>query len=142
MKFKVRETLERDYQRIYSLLGESHLRDDYFNEENFKRMLARNPHLCYVAVCETTPIGTIFGTHDGAFRGYIQKLAVFEGMRRLGVGSALVERVLEQFDAENIPLIFAHVEKDNGASLALFNSLGFKIRESHCLIDRGYKKRG
>ena len=40
-----------------------------------------------------------------------------------------------------IPLIFCHVEKDNRATIGLLKKLGFEIRDTHHLMDLGYKPR-
>ena len=141
MAVTIRETKIEDYAPIETLLEQAHLKDSYFDEVSFRRMLERNKGFCYVAELEGQVVGTLFGTHDGAFRGYIQKVAVNPDYRQHGIGSDLVRRTIEAFNEFPIPLIFAHIERTNIPSILLFRSLGFEIRDSHLLTDIGYKKR-
>lgn len=141
MSINIRETIEEDFEDISALLKDANLRDHYFTRDRLRRMLERNPGLCYVAEDNGKVIGSVFATHDGAFRGHIQKVAVTIGYRRQGIASRLVQTIITKLEEAGIPLIFAHAEKDNLASIDLLHSLGFEIRNSHYLIDRGYKQR-
>lgn len=141
MTINIRETQEEDFEGISALLRNTNFADSYFSDDKFRRMLDKNRGYCYVAEDDGRIVGSAFATHDGAFRGYIQKVAVAEEYRRQGVASRLMETIIQRFEKAEIPLIFAHVEKDNKPSLELLKSLGFEIRDSHYLIDRGYKPR-
>jgi len=141
MAIKIRETREEDFEGIASLLKDTKLADPYFSEEKFRKFLGRNRGYCHVAEDGVKIVGSIFATHDGAFRGYIQKLAVTEEYRRRGVASRLMEITIRRLEETEIPLIFTHVEKGNKPSIELLTSLGFEIRNSHYLVDRGYKPR-
>lgn len=141
MTINIRETREKDFERISALLRSTNLRDSYFTEDKFRKMLKRNRGYCYVAEDDGRIIGSAFATHDGAFRGHIQKVAVVEKYRRQGIASRLMGTIIQKLEEAEIPLIFAHTEKDNKASIKLLESLGFEIRDSHYLIDRGYKPR-
>ncbi|MBS3167992.1 GNAT family N-acetyltransferase [Candidatus Woesearchaeota archaeon] len=141
MKINIRETKEDDFEDISFLLNDNKLKDSYFSKGKFLNMLNRNKGLCFVAEDNGKIIGSAFATHDGAFRGYIQKVAVIEDYRRQGIASKLIEKIIQKLEEIEIPLIFCHAEKTNKASLELFKSLGFEIRDSHYLIDKGFKRR-
>lgn len=141
LKIIVRATREEDFEAVAKILEAAKLKDTYFNQQTFKKMLERNRGYCFVAEYERKIVGTAFATHDGAFRGYIQKVATDRTLRRQKIASKLVRRILEEFEKLNIPLVFAHVEKNNNPSLELLKSLGFEIRDSHYLLDKGYKSR-
>ncbi|HLC58349.1 MAG TPA: GNAT family N-acetyltransferase [Candidatus Nanoarchaeia archaeon] len=139
MTINLRETREDDFEGIAALLRDTKLIDPYFSSDKFVKMLARNSGYCYVAEDNGKIVGSAFATHDGAFRGHIQKVAVAQEYRRQGVASRLVETIVERFEGIEIPLIFAHADKTNEASIGLLKSLGFEVRDTHYLIDRGYK---
>lgn len=140
-KVVYRKTSEADFEGVSKLLAQAKLREPYFTRDRFENMLARNRGFCYVAEDEVEIIGNVFGTHDGGFIGYLRKIAVKEVYRRQKIASNLVRIAVEKFEEAGIPLIFAHVEKTNEPSLGLLKSLGFEIRDSHYLIDRGYEKK-
>ncbi len=135
----IRETRKKDYSAVEELLKETDLLNVDFHEKKFKRLLMRNKGCCYVAEVDERIIGSAFATHDGAFYGYIYKVAVDKDYQRQGIASKLIERISEELDSLEIKLKFAHVNKKNTASIKLLKSLGFEIRDSHYLMDKGYK---
>lgn len=141
MTIHIRETVEEDFERVSALLRNERLKNLRFTRNNFTKMLKRNKGYCYVAEDGRRIIGSVFATHDGAFVGYIQKVTVAEEYKRQGIASKLVTTIMQKLEEAKIPLIFAHVEKRNKPSIKLLKSLGFEIRNSHYLIDRGYKPR-
>lgn len=58
--------------------------------------------------------------------GYVYFVAVDPERRRRGAGRLLVEEALRRFEGAGATRVFAAVPGDNGASLALFRSLGFR----------------
>ena len=141
MSINIHETKEKDFEEISALFRDTNLRDSYFTKNKFRKMLDRNRGYCYVVEDQGKIVGSIFATHDGAFRGYIQKVVVATEYRRQSVASRLLETVIRKFEEAEIPLIFSHVEKNNRPSIELLKKLGFKVRDSHYLIDRCYKPR-
>lgn len=140
MVWNIRETREEDFEGVGEVLQEANLKDPHFTKEKFKKMLERNKGFCYVAEEKNKIVGTAFGMHDGAFRGYIGKVAVAKEYRKQKIASKLIETIIRKLGELEISLIFAHVKKENEASLQLFKSVGFKIRESRYLMDKRIEK--
>lgn len=137
MTVKIRATQERDYGEIERLLRLCGMGASYFTQERFAGMLNKNRGLCYVAEDDGPIVGSVFAYHDGGMIGSVRKLAVAAKYRRRGIGSQLVDKAVERLCAAGIPLIYAHVEKANEASIGLLKKLGFSIRDTHYLIDKG-----
>ncbi|KAL6003297.1 hypothetical protein ACLOJK_023520 [Asimina triloba] len=92
-----------------------------------------------VAELENEVVGVIRGTvktaamwvssssgNQSAKVGYILGLRVSPLHRRRGIGSSLVRRILEWFDASGVDYAYMATEKDNEASLKLFiHKFGF-----------------
>ena len=137
MAIQIRATQERDYGEIERLLRFNDMGASYFTKERFERMLKKNRGLCYVAEDDGPIVGSVFAYHDGGLIGSVRKLAVAANYRRKGIGSQLVSTAVDKLCAAGIPLIYAHVEKTNEASMKLLKKFGFSVRGTHYLIDRG-----
>lgn len=57
--------------------------------------------------------------------GYVFWLAIATNARRKGLGERLSREVLSRFEAEGIVRVYMSLEKDNQASRALYEKLGF-----------------
>ncbi len=71
--------------------------------------------------------------------GYVYYVAVGQSFRNRGVGGALLDDALARFRREGARVVYAAVEEDNVASLALFKSRGFRPVERREL---GYREGG
>jgi N-acetylglutamate synthase len=71
------------------------------SEEEFARILARNPDLCPLARVGEQLAGAVLCGHDGR-RGYLYHLGVAPQFRRLGIATALVEHCLARLAALGI----------------------------------------
>ncbi len=140
MTIKIRKAKGSDYEGIDNLLGNIYvkIKSKDFTKNKFVSFLKKNKSYCYVAEAKGKIIGNIFGSDDGAFTGYIQKLAVDKEYRRRGIAVKLIKIVIKEFNKNRIRIKYAHVRKDNKSSLELFKSLGFELRDSHHLADLGY----
>lgn len=61
--------------------------------------------------------------------GYVYYVSVAHARRQQGVGAALLDDALAHFRADGLEVVYAAVEEDNAASLALFRSRGFRVVE-------------
>ena len=120
-----------DYDAVYDLWLHTPGRglntaDD--SREGIAAYLRRNPTTWFTAKEGDRLLGAILAGHDGR-RGYISHTAVREDAQRQGVGTALVEAVLEALQAEGIRkvalVVFARNEKGN----AFWEKLGFTGRD-------------
>ena len=70
------------------------IRSYYDSYAGIEKFLKRNPATCFVAEDDSRLIGVILSGHDGR-RGYIYHAAVASDYRSRGIGTALVEHVVE-----------------------------------------------
>lgn len=119
-----RETQPSDFLAIFEMLEREKLAGGYFTKARFQKMLTKNRGLFLVAESDGKVIGTIFASHDGGYFGYIYKVAVSPEHRGKGVGPALIRRVLEKLEQEDIYRCFAWIQPENEASLSLFAKFG------------------
>lgn len=132
---KIRETKVGDYNEICNLLKAEDMMFKSFDINKFKKMLVKNKGYYLVASEKGKIIGNIFACDDGGYYGYIYKLVIHPNHRNKGVASILIKKILEKFAKDKIRWIYAHIRKDNSTSISLFNKLGFKVRDTHLLLD-------
>ncbi len=99
------------------------------SREGIARYLERNPETSFVARDDDGLLmGAVLAGHDGR-RGFIHHTAVREQCRRRGVARALTDRVYEAMREQKIPKVFLVVYKDNDVGNALWDGLGYTVRE-------------
>lgn len=96
--------------------------------EGIRQFLFRNPETCYVAEYEEDMAGVILCGHDGR-RGYIYHTAVKETYRKQGIGTALVNRVLEALKQQKINKAALVVYSTNELGNQFWEGLGFEMRD-------------
>ncbi len=98
------------------------------SREGIKKYLDRNPNTCFVAEKDGGIIGVTLAGHDGR-RGFIYHTAVAQVQQRGGVGTALVDAVMDALEQEGITKValvaFARNEKGNG----FWEKMGFALRD-------------
>lgn len=135
MNIIIRKTEEGDFSAIRSILRQVGLAGEWFTEQLFRSMLEKNRGHYFVAIRDSIVIGTVFSSHDGGYFGYIYKLAVLPQCQKEGIGSALLYRVVVEFQSLGIDWYFAHVDKDNHASLKLLAKHGIKPQVNFLMLD-------
>ena len=126
---RVRKMLISDYCSVYNLwlstpgMG---LNDNDDSEAGIEKFLLRNPNTCFVSEKDGEIIGVILSGHDGR-RGLIYHLAVKVSERAHGVGSALLEQVIEALRSEGIVKVYVIVFKNNVTGNAFWEKRGFTI---------------
>jgi ribosomal protein S18 acetylase RimI-like enzyme len=70
-------------------------------------------------------IGTVLATHDGR-KGWINRLAVDDAMRRKGIGARLVLSAEHWLESEGMDILACLIEEDNAVSMAVFEKLGYR----------------
>ncbi len=96
-----------------------------WSEDGLKSELDNNFARFFVALCDGKIVGYI-GSHNVLGEVYITNVAVFPEFRRNGVGSALVEYLLDQMKSENAEFVTLEVRKSNLNAVSLYEKCGFE----------------
>ncbi|KAG8077210.1 hypothetical protein GUJ93_ZPchr0007g3238 [Zizania palustris] len=75
-------------------------------------------------------------TDGGAVCVYIMTLGVLAPYRGLGIGSKLLNHVLDLCEKQNVPEIYLHVQTNNDDAIAFYKKFGFEITKT---IEKYYK---
>ena len=90
----------------------------------FRRKMAFQPELFYVAEAENAICGTAMGGYDGV-RGWIYAIAVHPSRRGGGVGAALLQRVEQELIALDCPKINLYVRPENLGMADFYARFGY-----------------
>lgn len=101
--------------------------------DGLARYLARNPGLCMVAERGGELLGVLVGGHDGR-RGFLHHVGVREGVRRHGVGRALVDCYLAALKGEGIVRLHLLLRQSNAVGLRFWKSYGCRERANTVVI--------
>ncbi|EJF01651.1 GNAT family N-acetyltransferase [Liquorilactobacillus mali] len=99
-----------------------------------KRVIDRNPDLCFIAEEQGIVIATILGATDGR-KGYFYHVAVAESFQHQQIGKNLISKVLEEFRLKNIEKVGLFTVKDNSEGQKFWEHLGFKERPDIKYLD-------
>ena len=69
-------------------------------------------------------VGTVVATHDGR-KGWVNRVAVEERLRRRGLGARLVRAAEAWLEAQGMDILACLVEAGNAVSMAVFGKLGY-----------------
>ena len=128
---KIRKMIIDDYDGIYQLwlntpgMGLNTLDD---SKEGIDKYLKRNPDTSFVAETDGEIIGVIMGGHDGR-RGFIYHTAVKVSERCSGIGSKLVDSVMDALEKERIHKVALVVYSKNETGNKFWENRGFTTRE-------------
>ena len=132
---KIREFEMSDWEDAWQLwkaeLGKSN--DDSWGREKVETFLQRNPGLSFVALVDGMFTGTVMCGFDGR-RGYVYHLAVAEGQKRKGIGSALMQLAVAKLKDEGAGRIHLMVFVENECAKIFYNKLGFQNRDDITLM--------
>lgn len=82
-------------------------------------------------------VGVVVVTHDGR-KGWINRLGILPDYQRQGIGSALVEAADKLLHEQGLTIVAALVERENVASLNMFQRAGFQINDVIYLTKRDH----
>lgn len=99
-----------------------------------KRIIDRNPGLCYVAEDHDQIVGTLLGGTDGR-KGYFYHTAIDERYRGQHIGSQLIQLVLAGFKQQHVEKVGLFTTNDNPEGKAFWEHLGFREREDITYLD-------
>jgi ribosomal protein S18 acetylase RimI-like enzyme len=103
--------------------------------ERLAGYLQRNPGLSVVAETDGHLVGTALCGHDGR-RGYLYHVAVDVGLRRCGLGRALVRACLDGLVREGISRCHLFVFGTNLAGMTFWEHSGWERRGDITLFSR------
>ena len=121
----------KDYPNVYDMwlsckgMGFNNVDD---SKDGIEKFLNRNPNTCFVAIENNIVVGAVIAGHDGR-RGYIYHLAVNLDYRNKGIGSSLVNNVMNALEAEGINKVALLTFKRNEVANAFWEKQGFTNRE-------------
>ena len=139
--FHVRLCKPSDLDRVHKLSVEYASFDASPTLADTQGFFERNPGYFYVA---TNGSGEVIGFITGYERkgipdevlktwgasrvGYIDLMAVGLAHRRKGIGTSLLNTLLEQFGKDRIDMVLLDVPSDQMAAVRLYEKLGFHVR--------------
>lgn len=134
MDIKITLMSMNDYDAVYELwtsttgMGMNSIDDSY---DGINKFILRNPTTNFVAKINENEdekvVGVIMCGHDGR-RGHIYHLAVDETCRNNGIGTQLVEHVIESLRIEGITKVSLVAFKTNEVGNLFWNKVGFDER--------------
>ena len=95
--------------------------------EGFARFLQRNPESCFAAVEEGLLVGCILSGHDGR-RGHIYHAVVRDECRRRGIGTLLVNAVVNALRGLGVSKVALVAFKRNEEGNRFWEKMGFSTR--------------
>lgn len=126
----IRVMKSEDYSSVYALwlsckgMGLNSVDD---SRDGIDRFLLRNPETCFVAEENSEIIGAIIAGNDGR-RGYIYHTAVSPLCRHKGIGTNLVQKVLNALSELGISKTALMVFDRNEDGNAFWENQGFTVR--------------
>jgi GNAT superfamily N-acetyltransferase len=84
------------------------------------------PGATWLIACPEGYVATVQGVMDHGPIGAIQNLGVIPSYRGIGLGRALVHRVLAGFQQAGLRRAYLEVTAENNAAVGLYRSLGFR----------------
>ena len=121
----------KDYEKVYMLwlscagMGLNTLDD---SKEGIDKFLKRNPDTCFVAEDSENIVGVIMAGNDGR-RGYIYHTAVDPVHRNQGIGTKLVDAVMDALKKNGIHKVALVIFDRNKDGNGFWDSIGFCARD-------------
>ncbi|KAG7020365.1 N-alpha-acetyltransferase 50 [Cucurbita argyrosperma subsp. argyrosperma] len=104
-----------------------------YNEKYYADVLASGEFtkLAYYSdICVGSIACRLEKKENGSVRVYIMTLGVLAPYRELGIGSRLLNHVLDLCSKQNITEIYLHVQTNNDDAINFYKKFGFEITET------------
>lgn len=137
LNIKVRKTLSQDSEELVKLADELIHLDDWSGRKVMLKKSLQDPNSeIFVAEADKKIVGLIevrvFPDFvEGSPIAVIQNLIVEKDFRKLGIGSKLIERSIEEAEKQNVVEIHVWTEFDNQQAINFYTRHGFHKR---CLL--------
>ncbi|NIS83174.1 MAG: GNAT family acetyltransferase [Anaerolineales bacterium] len=96
--------------------------------DDIRSKLRIQPELFFVALADGRIVGSAMSGFDG-HRGWVYYVAVHPEYRRLGIGSALMEKVEASLIEIGCPKLNLQIRADNADVQSFYASLGYRVEE-------------
>ena len=102
--------------------------EQWLSRRKLTFFLTENIYVAYLAFIDfqTTPIGVILGGLEEEGRVWIELLSVHPDYRRRGVGTALMEQLINMAEIISARGLMVDIDHDNYGALKFYRNLGFK----------------
>jgi ribosomal protein S18 acetylase RimI-like enzyme len=104
-------------------------------KKDIQRKLAVQPELFLVGTIDGKLVASVMAGYDG-HRGWVNYLAVDPGLRKSGLGRALMEKVEHELKAMGCPKLNMQVRTSNHDVLAFYARIGYARDEAVSLGKR------
>lgn len=95
---------------------------------SIEQKCATQPELFFVATLHGRVVGTVMAGYDG-HRGWLYSLGVGRGVRRAGVGRALVAHAEAALGALGCLKVNLQVRADNAQARRFYETIGYRVEE-------------
>jgi putative acetyltransferase len=128
MEYAIRPMTIEDHDSVVTLWRETEgiVLSDTDEREPMQRFLNRNPGLSLVAHAGGELVGAVLCSQDGR-RGYLHHLVTRMGLRRRGIGSALVQESLSRLTRDGIRKCNIFILPENREGIAFWRDNGFQL---------------
>jgi ribosomal protein S18 acetylase RimI-like enzyme len=134
---KIREFESSDWQVAWDLWGqELKDKDNTWQKDKVDVFLERNPGQSFVAVVDGELVATVLCGFDGR-RGYIYNLAVKDGFKRRGIGTALTKLAISNLKRAGADKVHLMVLVENQCAHRFYQKLGFSNNKDIELMSSG-----
>ncbi|WP_276260969.1 GNAT family N-acetyltransferase [Haloglomus litoreum] len=131
-----RATWRADYPEVLNRENAAEAAGDWYDEHSLKATIERENALVLVASLGDEVVGFAHA-YVGADRGDLLRLYVAPGYRDRGVGTALVDRMVDDLFDEGVEAVQAMVLAANDQGRAFYEARGFELvsEDAETLID-------
>jgi ribosomal-protein-alanine N-acetyltransferase len=123
----IRDATHRDLQKVLSI--EYKCFKDPYPLSLLNRLLVMHPDGFLVAVTDGRVVGYVIGVVRWGATGHILAIGVDPLYRRQGIGSALMELIIDRLRAKGAKVVRLEVRKSNLEAQQFYLKLGFTKRE-------------
>ena len=131
LKFRIRPMDPEDLETLSMIymLANPHANSEAI-EKWTRDTLGKFPEMCYVAEVEGKVVGGVSGLRRDPDVGVVDDLAVAEEYQGMGVGSALLTRVLGEFKKAGLKVAMLEVHHLRSEAIPFYYRHGFRISGS------------
>nr|XP_043608859.1 N-alpha-acetyltransferase 50 [Erigeron canadensis] len=124
----VRDKNLMQLKKLNSVLFPVRYNDNYYHDALSSNDFTKLAY--YNDICVGSIACRIERKEGGAVRAYIMTLGVLAPYRGLGIGTKLLNHVIDLSSKQNIGEIYLHVQTNNEDAISFYKKFGFEITET------------